>query len=201
MTRVARLWRAAAPRDRRAVLLGGALLLAAWLALRGVPWTLSRLTLLRARAAVATQTLANARATLAQEPQFRDSLGARAQRLVRWAPRLFAGGTPSEARADVGAWLTAEATRRRVRLTRLDIGGDSAVSVFTRLTVRVEVEGDVRGLTGWLAALDGGGKLVRVTGLRLSAPDAATPDTRSERLRAEITLVAWAATTRPDAGS
>jgi len=198
MTRLGRIWRAAAARDRRAVLLGVAVLAAAWLALRGVPWAASALAQLRERATVAQLALSAARATLAEEPVLRDSLGGRAQRLVRWAPRLFAGGTASEAHADLSAWLTGLATARRVRLERLDIGGDSGVSVFTRLTVRVEVEGDVRGITGWLAALEGGEQLVRVTSLRISAPDAANPGVRSERLHVEITLVAWAATTRPE---
>jgi len=198
VTRLVRIWRGAAARDRRAVLLGGVLLVTAWVALRGVPKAMAGLTDLRERAAVAQFTLASARATLAQEPLLRDSLGARAQRLVAWAPRLVASGTTSEAHADLSAWLTALATTRRVRLNRLDVGGDSSVSVFTRLSVRVEAEGDLRGITGWLAALEGGQKLVRVTSLRLSAPDAADPATRVERLRLEITLVAWAATTAPE---
>jgi len=195
MTRLLRTWRSAGARDRRAVLLGGVVLVVAWLLMRGVPWAVRHAAGLRARAGAAALALTSARVTLDQQPLLKDSLGARAQRLVTWAPRFFAGGTASEAHADLGAWLTSVAATRRVRLNRLDVGGDSAVSVFTRLTVRVEAEGDLRGITGWLAALEGGQKLVRVTSLRLSAPDAADPAARRERLRVEVTLVAWAATT------
>ncbi len=201
MTRLLRIWRQAAVRDRRAVLLGVCLLAAAWLTLRGVPWTVSRTGLLRERAAVSTRTLAAARATLAQEPLLRDSLATRAERLVRWAPRLFAGGTTSEAHADLSAWLSSLALAQHVRLGRLDVGGDSSASVFTRLTVRVEAEGDVRGVAGWLAALEGGEKVLRVASLRVNASDAANTALRSERLRVEVTLVGWAATTHPGAGS
>jgi hypothetical protein len=183
------------------MLLGVGLLATAWLGLRGVPWVLRRAELLRERAAVSTRTLAAARATLAQEPLLRDSLAARAERLVRWAPRLFAGATAAEAHADLSAWLSGLATARHVRLGRLDVGGDSAASVFTRLTVRVEAEGDMRGVTGWLAALEGGEKLVRVASLRVTAPDAANPETRAERLHVEVTIIGWAATARPGAGS
>lgn len=201
MMRLLRLWRRASVRDRRAVLLGASLLATAWLGLRGVPWILGRAALLRERAAASTRTLAAARATLAQEPLLRDSLAARAERLVRWAPRLFAGATAAEAHADLSAWLSGLATARQVRVARLDVGGDSSVSVFTRLTVRVEAEGDVRGVTGWLAALEGGEKLVRIAALRVSAPDAANPDARAERLHVEATIIGWAATAHPEAGS
>ena len=201
MTRVLRIWRQASTRDRRAVLLGAALLAGAWLALRGVPWAIGRAAPLRERAEVSTRTLASARGTLTAQGLLRDSLAARAGRLVAWAPRLFAGATASEAHAGLSAWLTGLATSRHVRLGRLDVGGDSSASVFTRLTVRVEAEGDVRGVVGWLAALEGGEKVLRVASLRVSAPDAANTALRSERLRVEVTLVGWAATTHPGAGS
>ncbi len=201
MRRLVHLWRQASTRDRRALALGGAITLAAWMAVRGGPWIAGEIGLMHERARAAQRGLASARATLDQEPLLRDSLATRAQRLVRWAPRLFAGGTASEAHADLSGWLTGLAAARHVRLGRLDVGGDSSASVFTQLTVRVEAEGDVRGIVGWLAALEGGEKLVRVTALRVSAPAATDPAARTERLRVEVTLLGWAATGRSGEGT
>jgi hypothetical protein len=198
MNRLVAAWRRASPRDRRAVTLGLGLALAAWLALRVVPWAVRRAGTWQERAAAVQRGLVAAQEAIALVPLARDSLAARGQHLVAWAPRLFAGASTSEAQADLAAWVSGLAAQRRVRIVRQDVGRDSTASVFTRLTLRVEAEGDLRGVAGWLAALESGERLVRVSTLRLDAPDAATAAARTERLRVEVVLTAWAASaTRP----
>ena len=83
-------------RDRRAVLLGGGVVLAALLLLRVLPWmvrsALAAEAGLRERAAL----LARARADLADAAVLRDSAVGLGQALVGLAPKILSGNTVAE---------------------------------------------------------------------------------------------------------
>lgn len=186
-------WKALPARDRRALLAGSALILAGLILTRGLPAALRAHERLRARAEAGVRELASAREALAEEPGVRDSLGARATRLVAWAPRLVGGATPAEGTAELTSLVTGLAAQHRVRVARLQGLPDSAAGLFVRVGIRLEAQGDVAGLAGWLAALEKGPKLLAVRELAVSALEPAAPPTQAEGLRAELSLIGWAA--------
>jgi hypothetical protein len=179
-------------RERRTIAIAAGLLLAAWLALRVAPWIGHRASLLHARSQLATLALARGRAALDAEPAARESLAARGRRLVALAPKLLAGGSTAEASAELSALVGGAATVHRVRIAQQDARADSVASIFTRVVLRVEAEGDAAGVAGWLADLEEGAKLIRVRSLAISASEPAAPPAQAERLRAEVVVEGWA---------
>jgi hypothetical protein len=180
-------------RDRRALLLGGAVVMATWIATRGMSSLLHRHEELRARAEVALVELQRSRELVAEEPLALEALADRARELVAWAPRLVAGATPAEALAELSSYMSGLAAQHRVRLVRLDPSADSASGPFARLSLRLEAQGDIRGLAGWLVAMEEGERLLAVREIALSAPEPAAPSAQPEVLRAEIVIEGWAA--------
>jgi len=182
-----------APRERRAIVLGLSAIALTWGALRGVPKARAAAHALGERRAAAEIALIRAREALALEPVARESLGVRAARLVAWAPRLFGGATASEAAAELSSFVTGAAAVRRVRVIRQDARPDSSASLFVRLTLRLEAEGDVEGLAGWIASLEESPRLIEVQSLGISAPEPGASPGQAERLHAELVLVGWGA--------
>ncbi len=194
MTRLLAWWRGLGARERRILALGLALMASAWLILRGAPATWHALEARHERVVQTEIALARARAALLAVPVARESLAVRAQRLVAYAPRLFAGATAAEAGAELSGWVGGQATLRRVRIVRENVDADSAVPPFRRLTLRLEAEGDVVGLAAWLADLEHGPKLLALEELAITAPEPGAAPAQAERLRAELVLVGWNAT-------
>lgn len=179
-------------RERRVITAGIGIAFGAWLLLRVAPGVLRTTSSLQERAAAAQSSLMRSRELLAAEPAMRDSLRERARRLVAQAPRLFGGASPTDAAAEFSSHVSGSAERRRVRIARLDARPDTARSVFLRLSLRVEAEGDLAGITGWLADLESGPKLVNTASLNLQAPEPGSPASQAERLRLTVTFTAWA---------
>ncbi len=186
-------WAALAPRERRAVLGGAAVVVVAMLGLRGAPRFVRAVEVRRARAEQAVLALARAREALAEQPVARDSLAVRAARLVALAPRLFGGRSPAEAGAEVTSFTSGRGAARGVRILRQDVATDSATAPFLRVRLRLEAEGDVTGLMQWLADLEEGEKLIALSRLTISAPEPGAGVQQMERMRAEVTLVGWSA--------
>lgn len=175
------------PRDRRAVAAGlGLVVLTA--AARSLPAAYGAARTVRQRSDAAALELARGRELLLAQGLLRDSLGARASRLIGYAPRFLAGRTSAEAGAELAGLLSAGAARHQVRLVRQDARPDSALGPFVVVTLRVEAEGDITGLAGLLAELEEGVPLLNIPELILSAPEPAAPATQAERLRAELTV-------------
>jgi len=124
-------------------------------------------------------------------PAARESLVVRGQQLVALAPRLLAGGSPAEAAAELSSLVSGAAALRHVRILQQESGAGSSASLFTRIRMRVEAEGDASGIASWLASLEEGAKLVRVRSLAITAPDPGAQPTQPERLRAHLVLDAW----------
>lgn len=179
--------------DRRALLLGGALALAGWLATRGVPYALRANTELAARLQASVTALERAREALAEEPAVRDSLATQARELVAWAPSLVAGKTRAEAVAELSSLISLLAARHHVRVARLDPLPDSAAAPFARVGLRLELASDVAGLSAWLSEVEQGAQLLGVREIQITAPDPAAPATQAETLRAELVVSGWAA--------
>lgn len=179
-------------RDRRALLLGATLITAA-IALRAVPAAARSAGHLTARADAASLELARARELLDGRMWMRDSLAGRASRLVALAPRLVAGRTAAEVRAELGAIVAATAERHRIRVAQQEVRADSVAGPFLRVQLRLEGEGDVTGVAGWLAALEEGMQLLTVSEVSIQAPEPFAPPAQMERLRIVLTVAGWGA--------
>ena len=179
-------------RERRVLRLGGAVVLGATLALRVVPSgvraVLSGERAVDQRAAL----LAHARAELADVGGLSARAAALTRALSNLAPELLAGETPAEATADLVERLTLIAARHNARLERTDQVPDSASGGrLRRIRVRIELAGDIAGMTGVLRTLAGGDAAVSVEALRIVAPDPGTGAGAPEALRAELTVAGW----------
>jgi len=179
-------------RDRRAVVLGGAVAVTAVLVLRLLPW--SARSVLAARRALDEQAalLARARADVAGTSLLRDSAAAVTQALVALAPKILSGNMLSEAVADLSDRVSLAASRSQAKVERVDPVTDSVtVGRLRRATLRVALECDVRGLRGVLQALEDGKTVLSVSELRVTAADVASSDMSPEVLRVEFTIFGW----------
>ena len=180
------------PRDRRALLMGASLVAAAVLGLRVAPWSFRTLFAWRARVADARATLAREQALLASAPQLQDSLDRALARVVALAPAVVAGRTSAEASATLASWVTLGASRHALKVVSVNPLPDSATGVFDRVAVHVALEGDVRGLTSFLAAVETGVPLLTVGQLTVDAPTPAGPRSAPEALEVGLTVAGYA---------
>jgi hypothetical protein len=179
------------PRDRKALLLGAAVVLGAVLLLRVIPWGVRSVLALRTRTLERVETLTRAQDVLAAAPALRDSLTRALGAVVALAPRLVDGRTAAEASASLSALVSMAASRHQVRLVRLDPLPDSAAGVFRRVAVHAELEGDVRGLTRFLRAIETGDPLLTIPTLAVLAPDPLGRVPGPEALRAEVDVTGF----------
>jgi hypothetical protein len=180
------------PRDRRALLWGGSVIIAAVLLLRVVPWTV--------RSALAAETglreqsalLARARADLADASALRDSAVQLGQALVGLAPKILSGNTVADAVADLSGRVNLAVSGHQAKLERVDPVPDSTVAGrLHRVTLHAAFECDVRGLIGVLQALAFGKAALAVRDLRVTTVDIASPEKSPEVLRVELTVSGW----------
>ena len=184
-------------RDRRVLLLGAASITLAIGGSRALPvwreWYLgSRTSAVHLRAE-----LSSAQTSIRQASVTRDSLGARKRRLLAMLPLLASGETPQMAGAGLASTIAAAAEASGVRLGTVQVRPDSAGrSVFTRVGVRADVTGDVRGVAAFLGALERDATLFAVRELAISQPEPAAPAERAEALHVELFVEALALTPR-----
>lgn len=179
-------------RDRRALLIGGAMVLGAVLLLRVLPWavrgTLGAATGLRERETL----LVRARADLADAAMLRDSAAQLGQALVGLAPKILSGSSAADARADLSSRVNMAASGHQAKLERVDLLPDSLrAGRLRRVALRAAFECDVRGLAGVLEALEFGKVALSLRELRVTAADAAPADKMPEVLRVEMTVAGW----------
>jgi len=179
-------------RDRRALVLGGAVVIGALLVLRVVPWgvrsVLGAETGLRERATL----LARARADLADAGVLRDSAVQVGQALVGLAPKILSGNSAAEAVADLSARVNMAVSGHQAKLERVDPLPDSLrAGRLRRVALRAAFECDVRGLAGVLEGLEFGKVALSLRELRVTAVDAGSADKAPEVLRVEMTVAGW----------
>lgn len=180
------------PGERRTVLLGATICLAALIALRGVPWALrtadAGLSALQEQA----ELLARAEADLRAAPALEDSGRVVRKRLAELAPKILTGGHEAEVLTDLTGRLDVAAEAHQVRVARTGALPDSVhAGSLRRVSVRADIEGDTRGTLEFLAALARGTALLGVTDIRILAADPASPASAAEVLRTELTVSAW----------
>lgn len=178
-------------RDRRAVLLGAAILLGVAAIVRGGPATVRGLAGLRERAAERQAALARSRDLLARSPLIRDSLALAAAAVVKLAPQLIEGRTRAEAAAALAALVSLDAGRSALKVLRLAPSGDSAAGILQPVRVTAELEGDVRGLTQFLATLERRHPLLSAVAFAVTAPEVTPRPNAPEALHLEVEVQGW----------
>jgi type II secretion system (T2SS) protein M len=179
-------------RDRRALILGGGVLLASVLLLRVLPWTVRSALGAEAGLQQRAALLARARADLADAAVLRDSAVRLSQALVGLAPKILSGNSATEAVADLSGRVNLVASGHMAKLERVHPMVDSTVAGrLHRATLRAAFECDVRGLAGVLEALEFGQAALSLRELRVTAVDAGSADRLPEVLRVEMTVAGW----------
>lgn len=179
-------------RERRTLLLGGVIVLMAWLTTRVAPKALGAYVASRERASVLVDQASRARELVHDESMLRDSLGSQGRRLVELAPRLIAGRTSAEAGATISALVSGLAATSQVRLSRIEPVTDSSAGLLVRVGVRLDAQGDIRGISRWLAMLEEGMPDLSIRSLQISATNPGGSAGQTELLRVQVGVVGWA---------
>jgi hypothetical protein len=179
-------------RDRRALQLGGAVILAAFLLLRLIPqaWAIGRRNWedFRGRA----ELLARAQKRVEGARSLEDSSLAAKRRLLALAPALVDGNDDAEALTTLSAELAGIAMKKQLRMLRTSSIADSArAGQLRRLSVQLAVEGDSRGILDFLAAISRTPEVLVPVDLRIVASDPWAAGAAAEVLQTELTLQAW----------
>lgn len=161
------------PRDRRAALLGAAVVGAALLqALVAAPFLGA---LAEARDALAAERALLARETelLASAAAYPGAFEAGAERLLAAAPRLMSGEDAGAGAAALAGYLRGTARMAPTHLVRLEPAPTREAGPGVRaLPVAVAGEGDLEGILTFLHLLETGPKLLHLADLRLEAAPA-----------------------------
>jgi len=83
------------------------------------------------------------------------------------------------------------AGRSGLRVLRVAPSADSAGGIVQPVRVQAELEGDVGGLTRFLAALEAGEPLLSAMSLGVTAPEAVPRPGAPEALRIEVDVAGW----------
>lgn len=179
-------------RDRRALWVGGGVVVAAVFLLRILPWGMRHALGARASLHERATLLVHAQQDLADAALLRDSAARITRALVGLAPKLLSGTSAAEAGADLVAQLNLVASRSNARVEQVDLVPDTArAGRLSRARVRVALETDIRGLLHALHAIAAGSAALEVFELRVSAPDPGSPERLPEVLKVEMTIGGW----------
>jgi hypothetical protein len=179
------------PRDKRALVAGVAVIVAAVLVLRVGPSLVHGYNTLRLQTTDRLATLERARTTLRSARALRDSFALAAGELVALAPLLVAGATAAEAAATLTSDVSLMVSRSGLRVVSLNAAADSGGGAFVPVTLRAEVEGDIRGVAELLLAVEGSRTLLSVQALTIVGNDPLERQPGPERLRLTLTIVGW----------
>ncbi len=179
-------------RDRRALSIGGGVVLAGLLCFRVLPavwrgWRAGHEELVAQR-----ELLERADHALGQLDSV-ESRGARTrQQLIELAPRLVSGQTDAEAQADLNGRLALHANLERTRLLRADPIADSGrVGELHRVRLRLVVESDWSGLVGFLKSVVADPAVLRVTSAAVRGAEVPQMTSGPEVLTGEVEVTGW----------
>jgi len=189
------------PRDRRVLIAGGAIVAAIFVVSRGFPAWRGWLAEQQSSAAEMTAEAAKLDSAIPLQRVLKDSLRSRRTRLTELREALLPGDTPSSAAATLASLVSSAARDAGVRLGAVQVRADSVGKTrFVRVAVQADATGDIRGVTRFLASLEGGTILLSVRELSVSSLSPGAPDTQAEALRVEIVVEGLASTGRREAG-
>ncbi|MGH7655107.1 MAG: type II secretion system protein GspM [Gemmatimonadaceae bacterium] len=158
---------------------------------RGVPvlraWVAARL----AAAAGAEQQLASAEAAAGMAASIESNASRARQRAASADAALIHGVTPSAAGAALSTLLSDRADSTGLGVSSETVRADTGFTRgFARARVRLSATSDIRGLTRFLADVEGSPHLLAVRDLTISQSDPGAGDDRPETLRIEIVVEA-----------
>ena len=179
------------PRDRRAMVTGVGVVLGAVVLLRGVPASGRAIARLRNGAMERHATAARAMALVAGAPAVGDSLTQVLSSVVALAPKLVEGRSSAEAQAALSGLVNLTATRNALKVVGIDALPDSSAAVFAQVRVHTALEGDLRGLVGFLRTVETGDPLLTVPSLSVSAPEPGSAKGVPETLHVELIVTGY----------
>jgi hypothetical protein len=176
-------------RDRRTLGIGIGLIVTLVVLSRGVPALRLRLADQVARDTALRGRLAFVREAQQKIAPMRDSLRARDRRLAALNSQLITATTPNAAAAMLGALIEQIADDVDVRVSSLELRADSSSrAAVIRVTVRASGEGDVRGLSAFLKAVECQSEPMVVRTLAAASSDPLGGDDKVEVLRFDVTI-------------
>lgn len=179
-------------RDRRALVLGGTVVMGVLVLLRVLPWGVRNATGAEAGLRARAVFLARARAEFTDAVELRDSAARLGQALVGLVPKILSGNSAAEAAADLSGRVNQAVSGHQAKLERVDPVPDSSTAGrLRRASLRAVFECDVRGLAGVLDALEFGKVVLSVRELHVTAVDVGSPNRVPEVLRVELTVAGW----------
>lgn len=174
-------------RDRRALLIGGIVLVAS-LALRYGIEMIGVLQATRER----NQRQSDLRAALERRPSLdvlTDSLAQRVEWLSLTETQLLSSGTPSHVASALHAIVRGAATDVGLTVQSTSAEGDSSsTGPFARAMVRLDAEGDVSNVMQFLLLIELAPGALRTTRLSLSPLEPGAPPDRAETIRLSMTV-------------
>jgi hypothetical protein len=189
-------------RDRRTLIVGAVSVSLVFGLGRGLPAWLRWRHDVHASSLELTRELHRARASLTQRKLLQDSLSPRRKRFIALAPMLLRGHTTAMGGASLAALISTASTASSTRLGPVRVEPDTAArGVFTRVRVRAELTGDVRGVAAFLQEIERGVPLLAVRELQISQLEPAAAPDRAEALRAAMTVEGLMLTPRAPADS
>lgn len=176
-------------RDRKVLTIGVAVCTLLVVSTRGVPalarWTRTA----RANAEELSAEAARATKSVAGGATIRDSLASARARYLGLGPRFLEGETTAGAGSALASIVSTAAAAANVRMGSAQIHADTGkAGAFSRVSVRANLTGDIRGIVTMLAALERGQTLLAVRELSITQPDPAAGDDRAEVLRADLVV-------------
>ena len=175
-------------RNRRAVLAGGAVVVATWVVLRGLPTLLNVVSTAEAQLHELAFDLARDRAEVEYGQRLVREGTELQDAVVGLAPDLLSGATSAEATDDLTNRISLGAGNGGARLSAIVPVQDSARAGWLRRAgVRVTLEGDIGGIVSTLRHLAAGPAL-RLDSLHVAATQA---DEASELLKADFIVLGW----------
>jgi hypothetical protein len=187
-----------APRERRTIMIGAAVVTALLLATHGLPRWRVWVTESRDAAAEMRGELATAAELLADSGSTRARLVALAGDESARASLLLDATSNAAAGSALVRFLAQAARSAGVELGDIQLGADTASGPLGRVTVRAEFRTDAQGLITMLLRLERGPVLVAVTGLAVSQPEPALPAEQPEALDVRLIAAAMFARTIVD---
>jgi hypothetical protein len=179
-------------RDRRALIAGGSILLAAWIMLRLLPAAAARWAAVAEQLGQQERLLVETRSALEELPRMEREMKGLTLAVSRTAPRLLSGATRDDAIRDLAARLTTiAALEHAMVVSSADLPGSSTAGSLRRITTNTVIQTDFRGVARILERLANDTLSTVVERLRITGAEPRAADNVAERLQVELRISAW----------
>lgn len=180
------------PRDRKALLWGGGILVGAWLGLVGAQRLHGGWRVARDRVETERVLLLETRRSLEDLPAMEDSTRILTAKVAAMAPRILSGSTTAVALSDLSGRISTLLSLCHGRMVRFEAVPDSAsAGQLRQVTATVALETDFRGLAETLEHLARDPLVTVVERLQVTPSDPVASPATVERLSIELRVTAW----------